>query len=266
MANGKRILVVEDAEDLATVLRDRFRREGYCVDTVQDGESALHTTEQAGFDLILLDLMLPGISGFDVCRELRKRNHATPILMLTARNETVDKIVGLRLGADDYVTKPFDMGELLARVEALLRRSSHGCTIPEGRLTFGDIEVDLPKGQLSPSARRAYAAPFADRSQRHHQTDLFRSVAAGQDFLANLELRSKDIADLPVLIMFGDMDATYQLGWHERLALMFPKHRIDSIRGGHHFPQEYAPDRFADVIQQWYADVVQPDCPRGTHR
>jgi two-component system alkaline phosphatase synthesis response regulator PhoP len=148
MATGKHILVVEDAEDLSTVLGDRFRREGYCVDTVQDGESALQTTEQLNFDLILLDLMLPGISGFDVCRKLRQRNHATPIIMLTARSETVDKIVGLRLGADDYVTKPFDMGELVARVEALLRRTSHGSEIPEGRLTFGDIEVDLPGAEV----------------------------------------------------------------------------------------------------------------------
>jgi len=148
MANGKRILVVEDAEDLTTILRDRFRREGYCVDTVQDGESALQTTEQLNFDLILLDLMLPGISGFDVCRELRQRNHATPIIMLTARSETVDKIVGLRLGADDYVTKPFDMGELVARVEALLRRTSHGSRISDSRLTFGDIEVDLPGAEV----------------------------------------------------------------------------------------------------------------------
>ena len=148
MATGKRILVVEDAEDLASVLRDRFRRERYCVDTVQDGESALQTTEQLNFDLILLDLMLPGISGFDVCRELRQRNHATPIIMLTARGDTVDKIVGLRLGADDYVTKPFDMGELVARVEALLRRTSHGSKIPASRLTFGDIEVDLPGAEV----------------------------------------------------------------------------------------------------------------------
>jgi two-component system alkaline phosphatase synthesis response regulator PhoP len=148
MANGKRILVVEDAEDLTTILRDRFRREGYCVETVQDGESALQTTEQLNFDLILLDLMLPGISGFDVCRELRQRNQAIPIIMLTARSETVDKIVGLRLGADDYVTKPFDMGELVARVEALLRRTSPGSRISEGRLTFGDIEVDLPGAEV----------------------------------------------------------------------------------------------------------------------
>ena len=145
---GRRILVVEDAEDLAIVLRDRFRREGCSVDTVRDGESALRAAEQNRYDLILLDVKLPGISGFEVCRELRQRNDATPILMLTARSETVDKIVGLQLGADDYVTKPFDMGELVARVEALLRRTSHGSRVPEGRLTFGDIEVDLPGAEV----------------------------------------------------------------------------------------------------------------------
>jgi two-component system alkaline phosphatase synthesis response regulator PhoP len=144
----RRILVVEDAEDLATVLRDRFRREGYSVETARDGESGLLAAHGTTYDLILLDVLLPGISGFEVCRELRQRNRATPILMLTARSETVDKIVGLRLGADDYVTKPFDMGELVARVEALIRRSSHGFRIPDSHLTFGDIEVDLPGAEV----------------------------------------------------------------------------------------------------------------------
>src|SRR5215469_7666427 len=145
---SRRLLVVEDAEDLAIVLRDRFRREGCSVDTVRDGESALHAAEQNRHDLILLDVKLPGISGFDVCRRLRQRTAITPILMLTARSETVDKIVGLRLGADDYVTKPFDMGELVARVEALLRRTSHGCRVPDTHLTFDDVEVDLPGAEV----------------------------------------------------------------------------------------------------------------------
>jgi two-component system, OmpR family, alkaline phosphatase synthesis response regulator PhoP len=148
MELGKRILVVEDAEDLATILSDRFRREGYRVETVRDGESALQAAKQAGYDLILLDVMLPGINGFDVCRELRRSSHDTPILMLTARSETVDKIVGLRLGADDYVTKPFEMGELVARVEALLRRASHVSKTSDGPLEFGDIEVDLPGAEV----------------------------------------------------------------------------------------------------------------------
>jgi two-component system alkaline phosphatase synthesis response regulator PhoP len=142
------MLVVEDAEDLATVLRDRFRREGYIVETVRDGESALAAAQGSSHDLILLDVMLPGLSGFDVCRELRQRHQGIPILMLTARSETVDKIVGLRLGADDYVTKPFDMGELVARVEALLRRASCGSRIPDSHVTFDDIEVDLPGAEV----------------------------------------------------------------------------------------------------------------------
>ena len=148
MEIARRILVVEDAEDLATVLRDRFRREGHLVETVRDGESALRMAGQISHDLIVLDVMLPGISGFDVCRQLRERDHETPVLILTARSETVDKIVGLRLGADDYVTKPFDMGELVARVEALLRRTSHGSKVPDSHLTFDNIEVDLPGAEV----------------------------------------------------------------------------------------------------------------------
>lgn len=148
METRKRILVVEDAEDLATVLRDRFRSEGYSVDTVHDGESALRSAEQTRCDLILLDVMLPDMSGFDVCRTIRQRDHSTPVLMLTARSETVDKIVGLRLGADDYVTEPFDMSELVARVEALLRRTSHISKVSAGRFRFGAIEVDLPGAEV----------------------------------------------------------------------------------------------------------------------
>lgn len=148
MQTGKRILIVEDAEDLATVLRDRFCREGYGVETLRDGESALGAVQQAHYDLVLLDVMLPGISGFDVCRELRNQSQDTAILLLTARSETVDKIVGLKLGADDYVTKPFDMGELVARVEALLRRASHVSKASNGRLEFEDIEVDLPGAEV----------------------------------------------------------------------------------------------------------------------
>jgi two-component system, OmpR family, alkaline phosphatase synthesis response regulator PhoP len=148
METARHILVVEDSEDLATVLGDRFRREGYSVEVVHDGESALRVAEQTSQNLILLDVMLPGISGFDVCRELRQRNQATPILMLTARSESVDKIVGLRLGADDYVTKPFDMGELVARVEALLRRASQSFQASDGRFAFDDIEVDLPGAEV----------------------------------------------------------------------------------------------------------------------
>ena len=119
----RRILLVEDEESLSLTLRDRFQSEGYPVTVESDGEAALATGTRTPFDLIVLDVMLPRKNGFDVCRELRQRGVQTPMLMLTARGQVVDKVVGLKLGADDYLTKPFEMMELLARVEALLRRA-----------------------------------------------------------------------------------------------------------------------------------------------
>ena len=119
----KRILLVEDEPGLVLTLRDRLVREGYAVETTTDGESGLARAGGEAFDLVLLDVMLPKLGGFDVLKELRKRNVETPVIMLTARGQVVDKVVGLKLGADDYVTKPFEMVELLARVEAKLRRA-----------------------------------------------------------------------------------------------------------------------------------------------
>jgi two-component system alkaline phosphatase synthesis response regulator PhoP len=151
---GKRILIVEDLADLALVLRDRLQGEGYDVETVDTGEAALHITDRGAYDLVLLDVMLPGMNGFDVCRELRRRSRNIPILMLTARSETVDKIVGLRLGADDYVTKPFDFGELMARLEALMRRTSQAFKPSERHLQFGDVTVDLLGAEVCRGGRR----------------------------------------------------------------------------------------------------------------
>ena len=119
----KKILVVEDEEGLRMALTDRLLREGYLVDSVVDGESALRKAVSLPFDLIILDIMLPGRSGLDICHDIRARSIKVPILLLTALSETHDKVVGLKIGADDYVAKPFDMLELLARIEALLRRT-----------------------------------------------------------------------------------------------------------------------------------------------
>ena len=121
---AERILIVEDEPGLSLTLTDRLEREGYEVSAARDGLSGLDRAMRNRFDLIILDLMLPGKSGLDVCRELRQHGYATPILMLTARSQTVDKVLGLKIGGDDYLTKPFAMAELLARVEALLRRSA----------------------------------------------------------------------------------------------------------------------------------------------
>lgn len=116
------ILLVEDEKNLRTILGDRLRKEGYTVDFAIDGIEGFEKATRQAFDLIILDVMLPRKNGFDVCRDIRNAGLATPIILLTARTETVEKVLGLKLGADDYVTKPFDSLELLARIEALLRR------------------------------------------------------------------------------------------------------------------------------------------------
>jgi two-component system alkaline phosphatase synthesis response regulator PhoP len=135
------ILLVEDEEALRMTLSDRLRSEGYVVDFAADGELGFDKATRLPFDLIILDIMLPRCNGLDLCRGIRLAGLATPILLLTARGQTADKVVGLKLGADDYVTKPFDTMELMARVEALLRRSS--TRAGQGIFQFGSIRVDL---------------------------------------------------------------------------------------------------------------------------
>jgi two-component system, OmpR family, alkaline phosphatase synthesis response regulator PhoP len=119
---GKKILLIEDEPGLVLTLSDRLAKEGYGVDVCRDGARGLQAALTGAFDVIVLDVMLPKKSGFDVCRDLRQHGVTTPVLMLTARSQVVDRVVGLKLGADDYLAKPFDMLELLARLEALLRR------------------------------------------------------------------------------------------------------------------------------------------------
>jgi two-component system alkaline phosphatase synthesis response regulator PhoP len=119
---NQRILLVEDEPGLLMTLTDRLVSEGFLVETATDGEAGLQRALAETFDLVILDVGLPRKNGFDVCRDLRQRSIAVPIIMLTARGQVVDKVVGLKIGADDYVTKPFEMMELLARIEALLRR------------------------------------------------------------------------------------------------------------------------------------------------
>lgn len=139
---SKKILLVEDEADLVLTLEDRLRAEGYQVESVGDGEMALERAGSHAFDLIVLDVGLPGMSGLDVCRELRRIGAPMPILMLTARGQLVDKVVGLKIGADDYVTKPFEMMELLARIEVLLRRSQAN-TQAGPVYEFGTVCVNL---------------------------------------------------------------------------------------------------------------------------
>jgi DNA-binding response OmpR family regulator len=139
----KRVLVVEDNVDLAFGLRNNLEIEGYHVDVAEDGEEALRRVSADEPDLVILDLMLPRLSGFHVLRRLRESGSRVPTLVLTARGEEADKVRGLKLGADDYVTKPFSLLELLARVEALLRRTGEGAQAPSTEpVRFGRVEFD----------------------------------------------------------------------------------------------------------------------------
>jgi two-component system alkaline phosphatase synthesis response regulator PhoP len=143
-----RVLLVEDEPGLVMTLTDRLVAEGYDVESATDGERGLARATAEPFDLIVLDGMLPGRDGFDVCRTVRQRGVQTPILMLTARGQVVDKVVGLKLGADDYLVKPFEMAELLARLEALLRRAPRQINASE-TYQFGDIHVDFRKAEVT---------------------------------------------------------------------------------------------------------------------
>jgi two-component system alkaline phosphatase synthesis response regulator PhoP len=143
----RRLLLVEDEPALVMTLTDRLQAEGYEVESSPDGDSALACAVQRPFDLILLDVMLPGLSGFEVCRRLRQSGIQTPILMLTARGQVADRVAGLQLGADDYLVKPFDMAELVARLQALLRRAAIPGASPVHE--FGSIRVDLRSAEVS---------------------------------------------------------------------------------------------------------------------
>ncbi len=138
-----RILLVEDEEGLRITLQDRLSGEGYEVEIAEDGRVGFDRAVAGGFDLILLDVMLPAKSGVDVCRDLRRQGNQTPVLMLTAKSQTIDKVLGLKIGADDYLTKPFEMLELLARIEALLRRSQGSPKALPESYEFGSVRVDL---------------------------------------------------------------------------------------------------------------------------
>ena len=144
----RRVLLVEDEPGLVLTLTDRLRSEGFEVAAAQDGKSGFALAAGEAWDVILLDVMLPGMNGFDLCRDLRQKGIRTPVIMLTARGQVIDKVLGLKLGADDYLTKPFDMLELLARIEVQLRRSAPG---PSGdhEFRFGDVVIDTRKAEVT---------------------------------------------------------------------------------------------------------------------
>ncbi len=140
------LLVVDDEEKIVSVLKDNLEFEGYQVSTAKDGSEALQKLKDNVYDLILLDVMMPYVSGFDVCKEIRSNGSATPVVMLTAKGEEIDKVLGLELGADDYITKPFSLRELLARIKAILRRSqsvvSSNNELKIGKLNIAFLSYD----------------------------------------------------------------------------------------------------------------------------
>jgi DNA-binding response OmpR family regulator len=150
----RHVLIVEDDEAMSVALRDGFQYEGYSVTVAQDGEAGLHLATSASPDLILLDVMLPKMTGLDVCKQLRSTGNGVPIIMLTARGQEIDKVLGLKLGADDYITKPFGFMELLARAEAVLRRSGSGASpaqpaLPPDTYSFGDVRIDFKRHEAT---------------------------------------------------------------------------------------------------------------------
>ena len=151
---NENILLIEDEQALRSTLSTRLRGEGYVVDTASDGVEGYEKATTRPFDLIILDIMLPHRSGLDVCRDIRQAGLATPILFLTARHQTTDKVIGLKLGADDYVTKPFKAAELVARIEVLLRRVP--IRAGQGVHQFGPIRVDLRRVEVTRDSKPIY--------------------------------------------------------------------------------------------------------------
>jgi two-component system alkaline phosphatase synthesis response regulator PhoP len=151
---SSRILFIEDEPGLVVTVSDLLTGEGYDVSVAHDGENGLAKALEGRFDAILLDVMLPKKTGYEVCRELRQRGVDTAVLMLTAKTQVVDRVVGLKLGADDYLAKPFDPAELLARVEALLRRVLKENRIPVRTFQFADVAIDFERAEVRKSGER----------------------------------------------------------------------------------------------------------------
>ena len=199
-----RILVVEDEPGIALGLEDDLKMEGYDVEITGDGAVACRRARETAFDLILLDVMLPGKDGFEICRELRRASLRMPILMLTARTQEAEKVMGLELGADDYVTKPFSTRELRARIKALLRRSASPQEPGIECYRFGNVEVDFPRGELRRDGQAVELTPiefkllalFIRSAGRVLSRDQLLTGAWGSDTFASDRIVDNHIANL----------------------------------------------------------------------
>jgi two-component system alkaline phosphatase synthesis response regulator PhoP len=180
---NRRILLAEDEPGLVTTLTDRLSSEGYAVEDARDGDRAVNRANNESWDLIILDVMLPKKNGFDVCRDIRQKGVRAPILMLTARTEVMDKVLGLKLGADDYLAKPFEMMELLARIEALLRRAAGGTAALPETYRFADILIDFRRAEAMRDGRTIEMSAREFQLLRHFVEH--RGAAITRDVLLN---------------------------------------------------------------------------------
>jgi len=177
--NGEFILLVDDEPNIVQLARMYLEREGFRIESIGDGQEAIALIKRLHPDLIILDIMLPKLDGLEVCRRLRAEGNLTPILMLTARDEDIDKILGLELGADDYLTKPFNPHEMIARVKAILRRATLPAHPPDTALQVGDLKID-------PSRREAWIGnqPI---NLRHQEFNLLQALVEHKNLVLSRE-------------------------------------------------------------------------------
>ncbi len=220
---SSRILLIEDEPGLVMTISDLLAAEGYEVDSAGDGETGLAKAATGQFDLVVLDVMLPRKTGFDVCRELRQKGIDTAILMLTAKTQVVDRVVGLKLGADDYLTKPFDPAELLARVEALLRRVQKENRVHVRTFHFDDVDVDFERAEVLKNGQRLNLAAKELQLLRY-LIDNRERVVPREEILQRVWEYSSEVSsrtiDVHVAWLRQKLESTPQ----------FPRH-IQTIRG-----------------------------------
>lgn len=225
MADAKHILVAEDDSSIRMGLVDILEGEGYRVTVAENGEEALESFHSETPDLAILDIMMPKLSGYDVCRAIRKENQALPILMLSAKSEEIDKVLGLELGADDYITKPFGVRELLARVSAALRRAGSAVAAPKSDLVpvrFGDVELDRKRHQLIKSGKELALThmeyrlliAFVDNPDRALSRDDLLNAAWGIDYQGTTRTLDQHVSQLRHKIEPDPSKPTYILTVH----------------------------------------------------
>ena len=184
----KKILIIEDDPGILLSLKDEFESEGYTVSTAEDGEKGLEIAKQQKPDLIILDIMLPVLDGYEVCKRLRMEGNTTPIIMLTVKDKEIDKVLGLELGADDYVTKPFSLRELMARVKAVLRRTEERAK-DLATYNFAQVELDFRKYEAKKKGKKLDLTPlefqmmklFIQKKEQVLSRDYFLDKIWGED-------------------------------------------------------------------------------------